>query len=40
MRTFAVVPRRKCYWVEATNHDGVRKMIIVQHGANRQAVTL
>ena len=28
MRTFVVVPRRKCYWVEVTNDDGVRKMII------------
>ena len=28
MRTFAVVPRRKCYWVEATGDDGVREMII------------
>jgi hypothetical protein len=28
MRTFAVVPRRKCYWVEATSDDGARDMII------------
>jgi hypothetical protein len=28
MRTFAVVPRGKSYWVEATSDNGVRKMII------------
>ena len=28
MRTFAVVPRRKSYWVEATSDDGARDMII------------
>ena len=28
MRTFAVEPRRKCYWVEATSDDGAREMII------------
>ena len=28
MRTFAVVPRRKCYWVEATSDDDARDMII------------
>jgi hypothetical protein len=28
MRTFVVVPRRKCYWVEATSDDGAREMII------------
>ena len=28
MRTFAIVPRGKSYWIEATSDDGVRKMII------------
>jgi hypothetical protein len=28
MRTFVIVPRGKKYWIEATNEDGVRQMII------------
>jgi hypothetical protein len=28
MRTFAIVPRGRKFWIEATSDDGVRKMVI------------
>jgi hypothetical protein len=28
MRTFAIVPRGKKFWIEATSDDGIHQMII------------